>query len=194
MIKYASQIQDLVMAKDHITPPLKKYKDKSENGYNTIYRKGSGQARNKLSDTRNITLTKYLNGWLNTGYQKGHFEEAPECPCCGWHKEIHLHMFQCMSPEMKWTRKESLKLPERYYQQHKIPAVVYIPFLKMCKSMCDLEELKWHGPLSPTIRKAGKNQQSLGNEFLLHGYLTIHWLAAIQENHPDKSKLLLSHL
>ena len=95
---------------------------------------------------------------------------------------------------MKRTRKESFEYPEKYYHQHKIPAVAYIPFLKIYKSTCDLEELKCYSPLSPTIRRAVENQQSIGNEFFIRGYLTIDLLASIQENHPDKPELLLSHL
>ena len=49
------------MAKDHKILPLNKYRDKSEDDYNNIYWKGLGQERNKLSDTKHITLTKYLN-------------------------------------------------------------------------------------------------------------------------------------
>ena len=64
----------------------------------------------------------------------------------------------------------------------------------MCKATCKLEELKWPDPLSPTIRQAIENQQTLGIEFLLQGYLIIDWLVAIQENHPDKPELLLTHL
>ena len=83
---------------------------------------------------------------------------------------------------------------KKYYHRHKIPAVVYIPFLKMCKAAYELEELKWPDHLSPTIRQAIKNQQTVAREFLLPGYLTVNWPAATQENHPDKPGLLLSHL
>ena len=77
---------------------------------------------------------------------------------------------------------------------HPNVTVVYIPVLKMCKATCKLEELKWHDPLSPTTRQAIENQQTLGGEFLLQGYLTIDWPAAIQENHPDMPKLLRTYL
>ena len=63
--KYASEIQDAVMSKDRIRFFLDKYKSKSEDDYNGIYWIGLRQACNILTDTENIT--KYLNGWLNTG-------------------------------------------------------------------------------------------------------------------------------
>ena len=66
------------------------------------------------------------------------------------------------------------------------------PFLKMCKAMCELEELEWHDRISLVIRKPAESQQTLGKEFLIWGYLTIDWLVAIQANHPDKSGLLLT--
>ena len=93
-----------------------------------------------------------------TDWQKGHFGAVSECPCCGWHKETQLHMFHCMSPEMKWRRKSTFQLLKRYYRQHKIPTVVYIPFLEICKATCELEELKWHNSLSPSVRNAVKGQ------------------------------------
>ena len=64
----------------------------------------------------------------------------------------------------------------------------------MGKATCELEDLNWHNHLSPIIKQAIKNQQTLDEEFLLQGYLTINWFAAIQENHPDKPELLLTDL
>ena len=81
------------MAKDYLNFFLQEYRDKSEDDYKNICWKGIGQARKILSEKENVTLTKYLNGWLNTGHQKGHLGEASECPCCGWHEETQLHLF-----------------------------------------------------------------------------------------------------
>ena len=105
--KYISQIQDAIMAKDHVKFFLEKYNTNSEDDYNHISWRGIGQACIKLTDTENINITKYVNGLLNTGYQKGLLGEVSECPCCIWHEETQLHMFQCTSPEMKRTIKAS---------------------------------------------------------------------------------------
>ena len=146
------------MAKDHVKFFLEKYKNISKDEYNHIYWQGLDQAHNKLTDTENINLTKYLNGWLNTGRHKDIFGEVSECPYCGWHEETQLHRFQYTSPEIKRTRKVSFQLLKKYYHQYKIPAVVYIPFLKMSRATCKLKELKWPDPPSLIIRQAIRNQ------------------------------------
>ena len=84
-------------------------------------------------------------------------------------------------PGYELVKYYKFQLLEKYYHQHKISALEFIPFLKMCKAMCKVEELKWHGPLSPATRRAVKSQQTLGEEFFLRGYLTVDWLAAIKK-------------
>ena len=182
------------MLKDHKEFFLHKYKDKSEHDYDSIYWRGIGIARKRLSDTENITIAKYMNGWLNSGRQKGLFGEQPECPCCGWHKETQLHMFQCMNPDMRRTQTSSFKLLKTYYHEHKIPAMVYIPFLRMCKAACNFENFIWHDKSAPEIKQATDSQQVLGGEFLLQGYLTPDWLEAIRRHHPDKPEQCMTHL
>ena len=91
-----------------------------------------GRARSKLSTAINTRLTKYLNGWLNTGHQKGHFGKSTACPGCGWDDETQLHILQCTASNMnKKARVQAFKQCEQYYHEHKIPALVYVPFLKL---------------------------------------------------------------
>ena len=47
----------------------------------------ASQAQNKLTNIENINVTKYLNGWLNIGRQKGNFREVSEYQCCRWHED-----------------------------------------------------------------------------------------------------------
>lgn len=101
---YADQIQEAIMKPKHLKFFLKKYKTKTVSDYRSIFWKEIGWARKKLSEAENIRLTKYLNGWLNTGRQKGHFGTKSDCPCCGWHEEDQLHILQCAHPEMTKSR------------------------------------------------------------------------------------------
>ena len=91
-VSHNAQIQDTVMLKDHVYFFLEKYKDKSKydyncrtkskDNYNHIYWRGLGQVHNKLTNTKKINTTKYLNRWPNTSRQQGRFGEASEYPCC----------------------------------------------------------------------------------------------------------------
>ena len=151
-------------------------------------------ARRRLTATVNTRLTKFLHGWLNTGRQKGLFGELSECPCCGWHEETQLHMFQCTSPDARRTRKATFKLLEGYYHEHKVPPLVYIPFLRMIKGTCDDEEITWRGRMPPQVRAAITKQSAMHSEFMLRGYLVTEWLSAIKAITPDKPDQKLVHL
>ena len=157
---------------------LEKYKDKTIADYDSIYWRGIGMARKSMTDNENINLTKFMNGWLNSGRQKGLFGQLSECPCCGWHEETQLHMFQCNNPEVKRNRKRAITLLEKYYHQHRIPATVYVPFIRV-KAACEGVEVVWVNQTTPSTMAAIQTQQRLGPDFLLRGLLTKEWLAAI---------------
>ncbi|KAL7533446.1 hypothetical protein ACHAXR_008970 [Thalassiosira sp. AJA248-18] len=114
---YKDQIQAAIMRPKHIEFFLNKIDD-----YNSIYWRGIGNARDQLSDHINIRVMKYVNGWLNTGRQKGIFGHSPKCPGCGWHEETQLHMMQCTHPQTIRAREEAFSTLTKYYHQHKIPA------------------------------------------------------------------------
>ena len=90
--KYKLQIQEASTLKAHKAFFLKKYQSKTLDDYNSIYWRGIGMARRNLTLKEDTNLTKHMNGWLNTGKQKGHFGHASECPGCGWHEETQLHI------------------------------------------------------------------------------------------------------
>jgi hypothetical protein len=193
--RYADEIHAAVNETDHKRFFLKKYKkmNKTLVHYNMIHWDGIGAARKRLNETENITIAKYMNGWLNSGRQKGLFGKEKSCPCCGWHEETQMHMLQCTSPAMQQNRKSAFKSLEKYYHQHKIPALVYIPFIRICHAACEIWEPNL-GPLPPEIHKAVTAQQELGGEFTLRGYLTADWITALQSQGINKVESKLNHM
>ena len=192
--KYAEQIQDAVMHKSHIKFFLHKYKHLHDHHYDSIYWRGIGLARRRLTLSENIDLTKYMNGWLNSGRQKGHFGELPECPCCGWHEETQLHIFCCTHPQMIATRKKSFQQLRTYYELHKIPSTIYYPFIMICESTTNMDNVWWNSHQPDHLRQAIVSQEELGGEMMLRGYLVSEWLAALREAGADKPDQCMTHL
>ena len=165
---YKTHIQEAVMKPDHLQWFKTKYNGtdkriyKSEADYNNIYWKGIGQARKHLNDYDNVRIMKLMNGWLNSGRQKGLFGKDTECPACGYQEENQLHIFQCKNKEMEQTRKSAFKLLGQYYHEHNVPGMVYVPFIKLCWSVCDKQPFDVPGPHHHTIEAAIKSQQTLG--------------------------------
>ncbi len=194
--KYREQLQLASIRRKHIKFFLKKYEKqhKTITDYNNIHWKAIGDARRTCSPVKNIRIAKFMNGWLNSGRQKGLFGKCPQCPACGWHEETQLHMYQCSHPEVKSSQRATFKLLERYYHQHHVPPAVYIPFTKLCWKICNKEPHVIHDPLTQTVNTAINKQLQLGTEFMLRGYLVPEWSQAIIERNPPNIQSSINHL
>ena len=193
--KYALQIQEASTLKAHQKYFLEKYPTKTMENYNSIYWRGIGMARKQLTLKEDINLTKYMNGWLNTGRQKGLFGEVSECPACGWHEETQLHMFECKQSQAHEARTNAIRVMTTYYHEKQIPAMVYVPFVKMVQNICDINlDDDIHQAYPPAIQAAITKQRELGGEFMLRGYLVPEWLQAIKTYDKDKPALRMTHL
>ena len=129
-------------------------------------------ARRNMTLKEDTNLTKHMNEWLNTGRQKGHFGQVPECPGCGWHEETQLHMFQCLEPKAVAARKAAFKTMTNYYHEKSIPAWVAKPFIRMCSNICNKNSNDTvHLDSPPIVQVAIQQQLKLGPDFLLRGYL-----------------------
>ena len=115
----------------HLKWWLQKYKHLDSLAYDSIDWKAIGNARKYISGTDEVRLVKYLNGWLNTGRQKGHQGKDPSCPCCGAKEETQLHMFQCQSAASRQAHKQAFK--------------------NIATDLCTL-----HLPLPPSVRPDGQ--------------------------------------
>lgn len=103
-----------------------------------------------------------MKGWLNYNRQKGLFDEIPECPGCGCHDEkTQLHIFQCNNSNTKKNRAVAFKLTEKYCHKYQIPGMVYVPFIRMCKSACPMSALTWKDLSHALVQKAIDNQSTL---------------------------------
>ena len=192
--KYKEQIQDALMAKDHLDYFLKKYPDKNKQHYNSIYWHGIGYARSGLTNYQNINIFKLMNRWLNSGRQQGLFDQSPECVSCGWPEETILHMYQCNHPDARRTRKQAFRQLEKYYHLHKIPSLVYVPIIKLLRSACQTGGNEWDIPSVPELAVAIRSQQALGEDFILRGYLVKEWIPALLLYQKDKPDLRMKHI
>ena len=120
---------------------------------------------------------------------------VPACPGCGWHEETQIHMFQCRQPLAVEARATAYNTMMHYYHEKQIPALIYKPFIRMCKAVCNItldDPVQLDSP--PIIQEAIKQQQQLGPDFLLRGYLTPKWLRALQKYANDKPEVKMTHL
>ena len=58
---------------------------------------------------------------------------------------------------------------------------MYVSFVKLCWAAIEDPDLHVHGSVLPSVKTAIMNKKKLGGEFLLRGYLTRDWLAAIMQ-------------
>lgn len=191
--RYSEQIRDALMANDHLQYFLHKYPDKSKKHYDSIYWHGIGLARRGLTNHQNINIFKLMNRWLNSGRQKGLFDQPSECVSCGWPEETILHMYQCNHPDAKRTRKQALIQLEKYYH-HKIPSPIYVPIIKLIRSACRRGGIKYDFPSIPALLTAVTSQQALSDDFILRGYLTQDWISALLLYTRDKPDQKLNHI
>ena len=177
--KYAECIPDAVMEPQFRAFFLAKHKFKTTEEYDTIDWHNIGAARRNIKGNQNTNVSKLIHGWLNTGRQKGHFGQSPECPCCGWHEETILHMYQCHATAMAKTRTQAFRTLERYYHHHGIPAVMYKALVRICLSTCNRETLMWFDLLPAPVGMAVQSQRRLGGDFTLRGLLSKEWFNTI---------------
>ena len=191
--KYELQIQEASIRPIHIAWFLKKYPHLTPHDYSSIAWRRAGLARKRFSSTENIRIAKYINGWLNSGRQKGLFGQASECPGCGHHEETQLHMFQCNHPLIHQRRGEAFLTLEAYLRTHRIPFYVREAFLQLCWAICERRD----PPLiygHPTLQTAMHAQAKLGPDFILRGLLVREWLPALMHYTSDKPDVKLTHL
>ena len=192
--KYSEQIRNALMDGKHLQYFFHKYPNKSKQHYDSIYWHGIGLARRGLTNHQNINIFKLMNRWLNSGRQKGLFDEPSECVSCGWHEETILHMYQCNHKEARNTRKQAFQQLERYYHQHKIPPLIYVPIVKLLRSACRPGGLIFDMPTVPELATAIKSQRVLGDDFILRGYLVKDWIPALLLYTKDKPDQKLKHI
>ena len=81
---------------------------------------------------------------------------------------------------------------EKYYHQHKIPATVYLLFIRMFRSVCDDIPPNTMRNITPSVQQAMEQQMRLPSEFLPRGYLATGWHdSLIQDNNPNE---MVKHL
>jgi len=73
---------------------------------------------------------------------------------CGWHEETQLRIFQCKDKAMVNAQKNAFKLMGKFFHQHGLPAMVYVPFIKLWQVACNDKPMHVKGLLHKTINKA----------------------------------------
>ena len=92
------------------------------------------------------------------------------------------------------TRATSFKTLEKYYHQHNIPAITYVPLVKLLWLSSNKNTMTMKESVSPAVRTAIESQISLGIDFTLPGYLSKEWYNALMTINGGKAEQHLRHL
>ena len=125
---------------------------------------------------------------------EGYINQISLCPSCGWYGKTQLRMFQCTHPMAKLTRSIAFDRTMKYYYQHNLPAVVYIPLVHMCKAVCNGKPPNTTKSIVPIVSQAMKQQMQLPFELLLREYLTKGWYNTLRLNSSNDTNQWTKHL
>ena len=103
-------------------------------------------------------------------------------------------MFQCTHPAAKLMRSTAFDQMNKYCHQHSLPAEVYIPFVNMCKAVCNDKPPNTTRNITPIVSQAMKQQMQLPPEFLLRGYLVKEWYDTLFKSSNDDADKWMTRL
>ena len=182
------------MAPKHRAYWSKKYPNMDPTKYGKINWTYIGRARKRLNQKENIQIMQLMNGWLNVGRQKGHYGQDSNCPCCDNAEESHLHLYQCTNPTAATLQADAYKSLEKYYHVHKVPPGISMPLISLLKSTSNSTTTIHQTTPSTETQTAVRQQQALGPDLLMKGYLVTDWIKAIQTHTTKDVDKIMTHL
>jgi hypothetical protein len=187
---YHEQIHEAVVHERHKQYFLGRHPHLQSPDYYSINFRGIGIARKRQKHTHTARITKYMNGWLNVGHQKDKMGQDGQCPCCGAQDETQLHLFHCQNADMRRTRTLALTTMTEHLISKGLPSKVLQPFVALIRSFVS----NTTNPPSiadrfPHMETTIRQQEQIGPEATLRGYLCKGWLKDIQKyttSHVDR--------
>jgi hypothetical protein len=178
---YHEQIHEAVVGKTYKKYFMGRHPHITNADYNTINFRGIGIARKRQSHTHTSRITKYMNGWLNVGHQKQKMGRDGQCPCCGAQDETQMHLFHCQNADMKRAKTIAIRAMSEHLISKGLPTKILQPFLALVKHFL----LNTTSPQSianefPHLKTTLLQQERIGPEATLRGYLCKGWLHDIQ--------------
>ena len=142
-------------------------------------------ARSRHTPASQIRISKILHGWLPVMHMHGHSTGSTQCPGCDHDDETFEHMLRCPHPDMRARRaviEGNLQTTGRRLGAPKIFITAFGRYLS--GALQGQQEVTPPTPLSQRIYTA---QNQIGSHMFIRGFLTIHWMEALQHlriQHP----------
>ena len=156
--------------------------------YDSVNWRALGLAKQRLTMTKNVQISKMMHHWLNVGKQKLLFEQILDngkCPCCGTAEEDQEHLYTCDHPDMRSTLEAGITAIVEACYNANIPKGVSRAFVdnirRATKSTRPPE--RWTCE-DATI--AAELQDSLGTFAILRGHHHADWVRTIKETYRPR--------
>ena len=101
----------------------------SEEDFECVNWKAIEQAKRGCTKSENITISKLMFDWVNSGHQKAKMAQEKGCLCCGTDEETLEHIFQCKNKQMSKVRNENLEMVTKTLKGIRCPDQVIRPFV-----------------------------------------------------------------
>jgi hypothetical protein len=160
---------------------------KSDIVWNNIDMKGLGISFKSLDTPSRHFISKMLHGWLNTGHQRRKITKDPLsslCPCCHAPDETYEHILRCSAASVVLARDKFLAKMKKLDVRGTTTWKVFHQAVQ--NWLLDGDAMK-HPCLDNYILMPGhrvllttalKNQDKIGWNYALRGYLSTSWVEA----------------
>ena len=172
---------------------MEKYKWTSE-VYDSIYWTSVGAVRAKLTHTKKMQTCKIMHGWLPVGHMRRHITGMNQCPGCNCTDETIRHVTQCPHEKMQAKRKVIFDVVRKVGKKGKVPIAILDAFCHVVKT-----ELEGKGRFilpghKGSISKAIQQQEQIGFNMMIRGFLAQGWMEALIEAKVDNPERRMNTL
>ena len=183
------------------TDPMRIYCEEqygwSHEDFDSIYWKSVRQVRRKMTHHKSTQVCKYMHGWLPNNHMRQWITGISQCPNCTCRDETLDHMLRCPNHQMKVKRKEMIAAFRKKGLAAKIPRRIILPFCEVLETYLHSRNNYISPTYIPSIKKAIRQQLTIGIKFLARGFIVTDWFEAIKATgvqHPDRKMVALQRL
>ena len=142
-------------------------------------------ARSRHTPPSRIRISKILHGWLPVMHMHGHSTGNTKCPGCDHEDETFEHMLRCSHPDMLAMRGTVGEKLKTFGHRLDVPKLFMASFGHyLSGALQGHQNVDPPTPLSQCIYAA---QNRIGPHMFLRGFLSVHWMEALQHlriKHP----------
>jgi hypothetical protein len=140
--------------------------------------KSIGSARRKCTPTQIMQTSKIMHGWLPVMHMQAHIDGTADCPLCPCPDETLDHIFHCPHPVLACKREMMLEELRKKGLRLDIPRAIVDVLHSLLESY--IHEGVPPSPSDPSLLTAVQAQLRIGRDMLPRGFLSTHWIRAME--------------